>query len=666
MAGYDRPRLIIVNCASPYFFAIPMGAFGLADYLEQRGVAVQLINPALYREDEANERLTQALETFQPTHAAFAFHWQETAHGLLGALATVRAWNPTVPTLCGGFTASYFAQDLLRAVTGLDYVVIGDPEEPIHQLVNGRPTMEIANLVWRSANGTVQRSRACWLMEQPLLDTLSYARLDVLVDADLYIKNLAGQLGWALFLGRGCVFNCDYCGGSRYAFQRHSNRGLPVVRSLAAVLADLHRLVGRATTLYLCYENDPVQIIALFRAIAADPNLRQRFTLNYGAWHLLDGDFLDAYQQAFVCSAGPPVFEFSPEVVNDTARRSIKRSTTYTLEQMSANIREVDKVFAGHVRIEVFFSRYHPGTSEASLLREIKDIICFKHRLFVDGVVSAHVCFDHLSTDAGSRYWERFVDQPTSFAAFLTRKAQIDAGSAHSFPVDNLCLYLPPEVDSAYLVQAETLIFVLERLEQQTHELVHVLTALLGVNWLDDLFALLPRYLAVPNRLNFWQDPPLIQLLKALLEELDAGGARTAMPFLLDLFAFSQAKLHQTALPLAGGPRPIPGDGRYVLDRERLTIHGHDYLDLHRFLDRLAEADGNPAYERTVFVLLDDEILAMPYGFYRATLMGFETPRTLASYLDNLADRAGFNHAAHAGLVERLVSERVLLRAEVE
>ena len=91
MSGCGRPRLVIVNCASPWFFAIPMGAFGLADYLEQRGVAVCLVNPALYREDEAGERLTAALEAFRPTHAAFAFHWQETAHGLLAALAAVRA-----------------------------------------------------------------------------------------------------------------------------------------------------------------------------------------------------------------------------------------------------------------------------------------------------------------------------------------------------------------------------------------------------------------------------------------------------------------------------------------------------------------------------------------------------------------------------------------------
>jgi len=661
MSGCGRPRLVIVNCASPWFFAIPMGAFGLADYLEQRGVAVCLVNPALYREDEAGERLAAALETFRPTHAAFAFHWQETAHGLLAALAAVRAWKPAIPTLAGGFTAAYFAEDLLRTVAELDCVVTGDPEEPVLGWLNGEPAGAIANLVRRGPDGVVRRNDRSWLMLQPLLDTLSFVRLDLLVDADHYLEKLAGRLGFPLFLGRGCVFDCDYCGGSRHAFQRHSGRHRPVVRSLAAVLADLHRLVGRVSTLYLCYENDPAQVTRLFRAIAADPDLRHRFVLNYGAWHLLDEEFVDAYRAAFRDDAGVPVFEFSPEVVDEAARQRIKRTTTYSLEGLIANIREVAVAFHGRVRIEVFFSRYHPDTDAASLLSEIREIVLLKHRWFADGTTAAHVCYDHLSTDVGSRYWERFIARPDSFAAFLEQKEAIDRGGGHPFPVDNLCLYVPPEPEPDFLIRFEALVLVLERLEQQVHELFHILCACLVDGWLDELFELLPGFLGEERLPAFWAQPPLEPILVELERRLEAGGARTAMPFLLDLFSFSRAKLGRAAFSAPAGLAAAVGEGPWVLDRERVSVHGHDYPDLHRFLDRLAESRGNPAYERTVFLLLGEDILAMPHAFYRATLRRFETPTTLSDYLDSLPDRAGFDRRAHGRLVERLVREGVLI-----
>jgi hypothetical protein len=94
-----------------------------------------------------------------------------------------------------------------------------------------------------------------------------------------------------------------------------------------------------------------------------------------------------------------------------------------------------------------------------------------------------------------------------------------------------------------------------------------------------------------------------------------------------------------------------------VLDCKRVSVHGHDYPDLRRFLGRLTESHGNPAYERTVFLLLGEETLAVPHGFYRATLKRFETPTALSDYLDSLPERAGFDRRAHGRLVERLVRE---------
>jgi hypothetical protein len=655
------PRLLIVNCASPYFFYIPMGSFGLCDALGKQGIEARIFNPALYPEAEVREWLDATLNSLRPTHVGFVCHWQETVHGLVAAVAMVREWSREVVTLCGGFTASYFAETLLEAVEGLDYVVTGDPEEPVAHLLQGRPTEKIANLVWREG-GAIRRSDVRWLMEQPLFDSLRFADSSCLVDAQRYFAKANAKLGFPLLLGRGCVFDCEYCGGSRHAFHLHSGRSKPVTRSISAILADLRLLKASTTVLYICYENDPAFVKTLFRAIGEDRELRGHFTLHYGAWHLLDDEFLDLYQRAFNCSALPPIFEFSPEVIADVRRKGIKRGETYRLEAMEDNFRAISAAFAGRVRIEVFFSRYHPALSAAELREEVGAIVRLKHRMLRQGL-PVHVCFDHLSTDIASRYWEEHQERPRDFARFLELKAQVDAGELYPFPVDNLCLLIPEHLPLSLLVRHEAMLLILEQLEHHCHELLHILLAWYKDSWLDELQTVLDPLLSPCE--PFFAAPPLVALLAGLDQRLrSTNSASEPPPFLADLLRFSQKKIEQIHLPApvyTDSAEP-QADTCFVLDRSRVTIHEQDYLDLCPLLEKLDEHPATPLpYRRTVCLFLHSGIVTMPHAFYRATLQLLEQPRTLQSYRTELCRQQGIDVQQHFALLDRLIAEGMLL-----
>lgn len=654
MAATPAPRLLIVNCASPYFFYIPMGCFGLCDFLRQQGIEAQIFSPSLYPETEARQRLHAALDDFQPTHVGLVCHWQETAHGLVSALEMIKNWNPAVVALSGGFTASYFAESLLEHLAQLDYVVIGDPEEPVAQLLLGRPPAEIANLAWRE-HGRVRRSERLWLMEQPLFDALCFADLSPLIDAERYIDKINAKLGFPLLIGRGCVFDCAYCGGSRHAFRLHSGRCKPVARSIPAILADLRLLKARTTLLYLCYENDFTLIKRLFRAIADDPELCGHFTLHYGAWRLLDAEFLELYRRAFNCASDRPIIEFSPETASDPIRAAIKRGSTYSLEEMEENFREISEAFQGRVRIEVFFSRYHPAMPAQELEPELIAILRFKHKMASLGL-PAHICFDHLSTDVGSRYWEDNNEHPHDFARFLALKTQVDQGSLHPFPVDNLCLRIPEHFDPALLIRFEALVLTLEILERHCRELVHVLLACLDDQWLEPLQAVLAPLLdAQPAA--FFAEPPLEAIIDNLGRRLQAASGTP--PFLPDLLRFSCKKLEQGVQPLAARPASSshPSD-HFVLNFDRLSIHQHNYLDLPPLLRKLREHSNAPPYQRTAVLFLRAGILTLPHAVYRRTLQAFERPLSLANYRASLADP---DAQQQQPLLERLIMEGMLL-----
>jgi len=655
---YPAARFLLINCASPYFFYIPMGCFGLCDALSRQGIVARIFNPALYPEAEVPKRLQAVLTEFAPTHVGFACHWQETVHGLLAALTMVREWNPTIPTLAGGFTASYFAEDLLRAVPALDWVVTGDPEQPVAQLLQGRTPAEIANLV-RREQGVIRRSERTWLIGQQQLDQLAFGDCSYLIDAELYIEKINTKLGFPLLLGRGCAFDCAYCGGSRHAFRLHSGRTRPVTRSIAAILADLHRLAPWTRMLYICYENDLALVKHLFKAIAGDPRLRGHFVLHYGAWHLLDAEFLALYRQAFASDLASPIIEFSPEVTDDRQRAAIKRGVTYNLAELSANIRTIAKAFDGQVRIEVFFSRYHPLLSAADLSQEAGAVFLFVHQMVRQGL-PVQVGNDHLSTDVASRYWEESRSQSRDFSEFMARKTLLDQGRLYPFPVDNLCLLIPDHLDPRFLVRHEALLLVLSRLLYWCREPLHILLACQGDQWLDHLAAVIEPLLT-DQAAAFFAEPPLAAVLEGLGRRLAASDP-PGPPFLADLIRFGVKKLAWSSRPADVPPSPgDPVQACLKLDQERITIHEHDYLDLPAFLQRLAECNCHPPYQRTVCLFLAREIVTMPHAVYRDSLRRFEQPSTLEAYRRAVGQLTHIDPEQHDLLLARLLEEGVLL-----
>ena len=73
-----QPRLLIINCPSAYFVHVPMGTFGLCDYLSQKKIPARMLNLALYDKTQMATVLNRYLKQFRPTHVGLTFHWQET------------------------------------------------------------------------------------------------------------------------------------------------------------------------------------------------------------------------------------------------------------------------------------------------------------------------------------------------------------------------------------------------------------------------------------------------------------------------------------------------------------------------------------------------------------------------------------------------------------
>jgi len=241
---------------TPYFF-MPVGVIGLANLLQQEGLTVRGINyPAELRRDR-NFNLRPWIKAQQGVRLVMVdLHWYEHAYGAISIARACRQALPDARVLLGGITASLYATEILRSFPEVDFIIRGDAEEPLLALVTGLSRQgpelpSIPNLSYRS-NGQVVENDFSYCATSADLDELNFVDLDFLEHADWYgalqfeptslTDSKANPRGHWLCLGRGCLFDCSFCGGGRESHRTFSGRRTITPRSIEKVAADIQRL----------------------------------------------------------------------------------------------------------------------------------------------------------------------------------------------------------------------------------------------------------------------------------------------------------------------------------------------------------------------------------------------------------------------------------------
>jgi len=656
-----RSKLLIINCPSKYFFHIPMGTFGICDYLSRRDVVVRLLNLAHYQKTEKDAFLSQYMDHFQPTHVGIVLQWQETAEGVMEVGAYLNQHYDRIQIICGGFTAGYFGESLLKEWRFVDYVIKGDAERPLEMLLGGAELSNIPNIIYRNKKG-IRSNEVAYHIDRETLSEISFSEMTYLYDYELYIKAVEKKLGFPIFVGRGCLFNCRYCGGSALSFRLHSGRKKPVVRNISSVIKDLKRIKDFTSKIYICYENDRNYIKNLFKEMKKDQSLVKRFQLNYGAWHLLDEEFLDLYRDVFIYDGkDTPVFELSPEIFDDTLRQKVKHDIRpYSIKDFIENQKLVNEYVGDRVNTSLFFSRYHDALETYSDMRaEILGIFRLKHTVLCNNMQNVHVGYDHLSTDVASHYWETHVKNPGDFRTLLSSVKRLNAQGFYGFPVNNLCIYIPETLSETDIVRCELLITILKNLEMYFYEMFHIVFHCLDERAVDIIEQLVSeKYLFIPGDVfkKLGYSEMISDLTRRIVYE---DSLVSGIPFIEDMTRlFMRKALHMSR---QGSERAASGNKYLTLNPECVTIHEHDYLDLLNFLKRL-DTDGphNLKKEKTVYIFLPDDILSMPYATYSETLKRFEEGMTTETYHDLMKEKGIFTPSYHADLIRRLMKGNVL------
>ena len=442
---------------------IPMGTFGLCDFLWQRGFESKIFNAALYDENKYWPKLKLILKNYRPDYVGLIIHWKELLKNCLSLSSEIKNSFPNIKIVARGITAGFLYEELLKKFKTIDFVIKGDPEKPLCMILAQKDLAKVPNLAYRR-NSKIIKNHTPYSIDKKTLNSLSYTKLNYLIDHNKYIQKINDVLGFPIFIGRGCIYNCPSCGGSKKAFRTHSNRQHIVCRDITAVVEDLKQLLEYTDNIHICYEVDLKYIHNLFKAIRADNKISKKFRLNYGAWHLMDIELIDLYSKAFKFAPGKrSIIELTPETSLNKDRRHVRdRSLYFSNRQMLRCIKSIQQKLNTSITIHIYYGRYHKTHKDfKKLMIELENIHKLRKYFYNHEENNITIYFKHLATDVGSCYWDSAIAdhrESDSIDLLLSFIERSKSSHPNSFMMDNICIYSPKQLNEHAMLRYEIIL----------------------------------------------------------------------------------------------------------------------------------------------------------------------------------------------------------------
>ncbi len=263
-AIYDfRKRVIFpgaiartVPFSTSQFLIIPIGLLSMAEYLERHGFKAKIYNLGEMMLADRYFEVESFLKREEAKIYALDLHWCVHVQGAIELAKLCKRLKPSSKVLLGGLTASCFHIELIEKFNFIDYVIRGEGERPLLQLVKEKNLEAVPNLTYRSRDGRIKINPVGKPCET--LDEFDFTRLDLVEPRSLLIDRSLGGITkkwWCIPFCRGCIYNCVGCGASAYSYSKMFNRQKPAFRNPEKIAEDIEKLRQRGINLVSIFQD---------------------------------------------------------------------------------------------------------------------------------------------------------------------------------------------------------------------------------------------------------------------------------------------------------------------------------------------------------------------------------------------------------------------------
>jgi len=357
--------------STPVFEMYPFGFTSMAAHLDKNGYKVRIVNLASMMLNDRRLDVEKLISKLKAKVFGIDLHWLPHAHGALEIAKLVKKHHPEAKVLFGGYSSTYFHQELLR-YPQVDMIIKGDSaEEPLRQLMDalrdGTPLQNVPNLSWKDENGEHHNP----ITYVP--DTLDDGDVDYgwIVRSVIRHRDLKGHMPFKdwdrypitmVFSIKGCPLNCMVCGGSCPAMKRFLNRQRPALRSPEKLAGDIYNIQQ--------YIKGPTFIVGDLRRYGLEymgrffAEVKRLGVTNSLVFEFFTPPDEEFYKLASTHTKGFAV-EISPDSHDPEVREALGRK--YSNEELEESIKNALKY--GAERFDVFFMIGLPKQTRESAVK---------------------------------------------------------------------------------------------------------------------------------------------------------------------------------------------------------------------------------------------------------------------------------------------------------
>ncbi len=391
---------------------ISMGLFALADTVERAGYKTRILHLGVEWICDNKFSILDYVEKTAPKVVAVPIFWHPQSYDAVEVIRALKHRFPDIIIVTGGFTASYFADEIMREIGQIDVLVYGHGEASMLPIVEravaasktGLPPdlSGVPNAVWRKYDSAADSYAICrnpdvYFATQADVDNLNFTNIGLLKNYETYRSSFRLNVAYSktvsreenlkitpvraynipLFVGRGCPVECKLCAG------RHKNQikmncsGAVVMRSIDKICDSIEEVKKYGfDQVVVCndpYPHKPQFFIDLFRRI------RERgieIEMFFESWGLPAREFIDEFSATF--SGRGAAIAISAESGSDRVRDKI-RGYSFTNAEL---IDTLDYLEEKRVGFLVFFTLGNPFETEADLDETSKLISYIKEKYY--------------------------------------------------------------------------------------------------------------------------------------------------------------------------------------------------------------------------------------------------------------------------------------------
>ncbi len=229
------------------FEMYPIGFLAILSYLNSRGYRARIDNVALKMLSSKRYDFNEELLRLDTDFIGIDLHWLPHVHGALSLARIIKEERPDIKVMLGGFSATYYSNEIVSKLKDVDMVIRGDTtEQPLEMVLAGKKMEDIPNVIYKE-DGKVKDNGFRYTPD------MDYQEFDYsqIIKSSIKTMDISGHLPYcdwmkepvAMVLStHGCAYSCGICGGSYFAFKNFYNRSGPLYRSSKRIVEDIMKI----------------------------------------------------------------------------------------------------------------------------------------------------------------------------------------------------------------------------------------------------------------------------------------------------------------------------------------------------------------------------------------------------------------------------------------